>query len=395
MLDARTLQMLKSSRAEDREKAIKALAQSKDPAALPYLANVYRNDPEAALREMARKAGVYIRKNSEGAFHTRLPDAPYAQDRYGGGADDDAPPVIDATAPKPKTRPITDAQRAQARGYLNQALDASLAGDRKRAYQLLQKGVKIDPNLGQDTYTRNAISNITGLPYERAMAELATGGLARNVAGPADEITWGDAFVDLAIYWVINFGIFLIGTLIGLASLQAIINTIPDPIDQANIGQQFALITNTFTLVFMLTQGAIQATIAVVVLLIVYFMWHMVATAMLGGEGRFTTLIRKCTLLLALYGPVSTLLVMGATLFLPLLSPSNSTVWYALLTLGIAVGGVLLLSQRIGATYAFGMGRGCATIIVSYVLIACLLFSFFYIWFSSTMSTFSLMSIEL
>jgi len=395
MLDARTLQMLRSSRIEDREKAIKVLAQSKDPAALPYLADVYRNDPDETLREMARKAGVYIRKNSEGAPPAPLPNVPRAEDRYGGDANDDALPVTNDLAPKAKAKPVTDAQRAQARGYLDQGLEASVAGDTKRVYKMLQKAVKLDPNIGQDSYSRGAISNMTGLSFEQAMAELNSGNLARNVAANPDEITWGDAFVDLAIYWVINFGIFLIGTLIGLAALQAIINAIPDPIDQANVSQQFALITSTLTLVFMLTQGALQATVAVIVLLILYFMWHMVATAMLGGEGRFTTLIRKCTLLLALYGPVSTLILVGATLFLPLLSPDNFILWYTLLSLSIALGGILLLSQRIGATYEFGMGRGCATIIVSYVLIACLLFSFFYILFSAATSTFGFMFIGL
>lgn len=390
MLDARTLQMLKSSRSEDREKAIKALAQSKDPSALPYLADIYRNDPDEALREMARKAGVYIRKNSAGASPAPLPDVPRAEDRYGED-DDSVLPVTDDLTPKRKNKPVTDAQRAQARGYLDQGLEASLAGDAKRAYTMLQKSVKIDPNIGQDSYSRSAISSITGLPYERAIAELTAGNLARGVAGNPDEITWGDAFVDLAIYWVINFGIFLIGTLIGLALLQAIINTIPDPVELANVNQQFAALTGTFTIVYMLTQGALQATVALIVLLILYFMWHMVATAMLGGEGRFTTLIRKCTMLLALYGPVSTLILIGALLFLPLFSLESASSWYTLLSFGIGLGGILLLSQRIGATYEFGMGRGCATIIVSYVLIACLIFSFFYILFSSAVNTFGFM----
>lgn len=394
MLDQRTLRLLKSRLPEEREQAIKALAQSKDPGALPYLADIYHNDPDESLRELARKAGVYIKKNSASASPAPLPNVPRAEDIY-GGRDEGVLPVTDDLAPKRKRseKVVSEAKRLQARGFLEQGLEASLAGDRNRAYKLLQKSVKIDPNLGQDSYSRNAISSITGLPYEQALDQVMLDNMGRNLASGSDDITWNDAFIDLAIYWVINFGIYIIGTLIGLVALQAIINTIPDPAEQAALNQQFAALTSTITVVFALTQGALQATIAVVVLLILYFMWHMVATAILGGEGRFTVLIRKCTLLLALYGPIASLILIGALIFLPLFSPDTMDSTYTLLTLAIGIGGVLLLSQRIGATYEFGIGRGCATIIVSYVLIACLTFSVFYIMLSSVASTLSFITV--
>lgn len=390
MLDQRTLRLLKSSRPEEREQAIKALAQSKDPSALPYLADIYRNDPDESLRELARKAGVYIKKNSGSDSPAPLPNVPRAEDLY-GGHDDIVLPVSDDLAPKPKGKEkvVSEAKRLQARGFLEQGLEASLAGEQKRAYQLLQKAVKLNPNLAADAYSRSAISSITGLPHERAMEQLSAGRLAGSVAKNPDDITWSDAFVDLAIYWVINFGIYLIGTMIGLAVLQAVINAVPDPVEQANLSQQFAAITGTITIVLAMTQGAIQATVAVVALLVLYFIWHMVATGMLGGEGNFTKLIRKCTLLLALYGPVATLVLIGTFILLPIVSPETMSSWYSLLVFGIGLGGVLLLSQRIGATYEFGIGRGCATIVLSYILVACLTFSVFYIMLSSAANSLS------
>ena len=47
-----------------RRRAIIALGKSKDPAALKALAAVVKNDPEPTLRELARKAGQYIRQQA-------------------------------------------------------------------------------------------------------------------------------------------------------------------------------------------------------------------------------------------------------------------------------------------------------------------------------------------
>ncbi len=163
MLDQRTLRLLKSSRPEEREQAIKALAQSKDPSALPYLADIYRNDPDESLRELARKAGVYIKKNSGSDSPAPLPNVPRAEDLY-GGHDDIVLPVSDDLAPKPKGKEkvVSEAKRLQARGFLEQGLEASLAGEQKRAYQLLQKAVKLNPNLAADAYSRSATSTSWG-----------------------------------------------------------------------------------------------------------------------------------------------------------------------------------------------------------------------------------------
>ena len=59
------IQQLKSPDPEQRRQAIVALANTRDPAALAPLAAIYRGDPEPALREMALKAGRYIRQESQ------------------------------------------------------------------------------------------------------------------------------------------------------------------------------------------------------------------------------------------------------------------------------------------------------------------------------------------
>ncbi len=58
------IQQLQDSNPEIRRRAILALGKSKDTAALKPLAAVVRGDPDPALRDLARKAGQYIRQQN-------------------------------------------------------------------------------------------------------------------------------------------------------------------------------------------------------------------------------------------------------------------------------------------------------------------------------------------
>ena len=61
------IQQLRSPDAAQRRQAIMALANMRDPAALQPLAHIYRNDPDTELRELALKAGRYIRQAADAA----------------------------------------------------------------------------------------------------------------------------------------------------------------------------------------------------------------------------------------------------------------------------------------------------------------------------------------
>jgi hypothetical protein len=64
MIDNRLIKMLDSKDPERRKTAVKELAKTKDKAALSYLAAVYRTDENPEVRDMARKAGIYINKHA-------------------------------------------------------------------------------------------------------------------------------------------------------------------------------------------------------------------------------------------------------------------------------------------------------------------------------------------
>ena len=63
MIDDQLIDMLISDNVAERKQAVKKLAQSKNREALPYLADVFQNDEDAEVRELARKGGIYIKRN--------------------------------------------------------------------------------------------------------------------------------------------------------------------------------------------------------------------------------------------------------------------------------------------------------------------------------------------
>src|SRR5437879_6416085 len=64
----RTIEQLSSQDVETRRLAIIALGNSADQRAMEALANVYKTDPDPALRELALKAGRYIKRTTTGSM---------------------------------------------------------------------------------------------------------------------------------------------------------------------------------------------------------------------------------------------------------------------------------------------------------------------------------------
>lgn len=116
------IQQLQDADPAVRRRAIIALGRSKDGAALSALAGIVRSDPDPALRDLARKAGQYIRRQqtpttaadadaapSAAPDATSAPTAPLAS-RY-KRLSDEIPPVVAAEPPdedhSPFMRPTT------------------------------------------------------------------------------------------------------------------------------------------------------------------------------------------------------------------------------------------------------------------------------------------------
>lgn len=167
-----------------RKRGVTTLGKSKDLDALPYLAEVYRDDEDAEVRELARKAGIYIKKNAPPKPSPRTevetPASTYT-DIYGDGDslyDDDEEEDEDDYAnasqtPLPSQIRVTQAQEERARGLVQQALDLNMRGDNTRATRTLEKALQLDPRLVNDSYTLSLAATITGMNGREAVQSLA------------------------------------------------------------------------------------------------------------------------------------------------------------------------------------------------------------------------------
>lgn len=197
-IDKKTIDMLNSPRLEDRKAAIKQLAQSKDKTALKYLATIYKTDKDPEVRDLALKAGKFIRKSL--------------------GEDDDAiggAPARPAIATKEVFKvSATDATRAQS--YINQATDMHTRGDNAKAAQFLKRAFTLNPNLRDDKFTLGLLATVTGLPSDEAlnhMREALEEGIRRAQKTAAGEQLESQSHRTLALIHLLGAVLMLVGYL--------------------------------------------------------------------------------------------------------------------------------------------------------------------------------------
>ncbi len=163
-IDKKTIEMLNSARADDRKEAIKRLAQSKDEAALKYLATVYRTDSDPEVRDLALKAGKYVRKSlgevTADAASATMAATPARQ----------SSPKLKTTAELKVS--ATDITRAQS--YINQATDMHTRGDNAKAAQFLERAFALNPNLSEDKFALGLLATVTGLPADQALSRMSS-----------------------------------------------------------------------------------------------------------------------------------------------------------------------------------------------------------------------------
>lgn len=168
MADERILQALEKGNSDQRKKAVAALGRSLDPQALPILAKVYRNDPDEDVREMARKAGAYIRRNKHNFTPEAAPDEPSPAPKAKAAPQ----PTPEPEPAEPRTHPLLEldldtikvsgANAERAKAALDQAISYDMHDERSRAILALRKALELDPRLREDEYTRGLTLQIAG-----------------------------------------------------------------------------------------------------------------------------------------------------------------------------------------------------------------------------------------
>lgn len=159
MIDKKTTQLLNSPKAEDRKQAVKALAQSNQAEALKYLATIYKTDSDPEIRDLALKAGRYLKKKLDSDGGTSAP-APIEKARS------------EAPAEQVPAR-VSQLDQERANGLLQFALEQHMRGADSKAAKSLEEAFSLNPHLLHDQYAVGLASTVTGLPGEEAVARLS------------------------------------------------------------------------------------------------------------------------------------------------------------------------------------------------------------------------------
>ncbi len=193
------LTLLNSQNPTQRKRGISAAAKSADRRYLKPLGRIYKTDPDPALRELAKKAGIYINKQQPEpatAASARPTAAPSVDDDLMALRDDTlsaTPPPTDlpdlgtllsAATPQPPT-PSPAAEYPQqlvtakaqnpglAQMHYNNAFDLSLQGNNGMAALELGTAFHLNPAYATDAIAVAFAAELTGVPKEQAAAYIS------------------------------------------------------------------------------------------------------------------------------------------------------------------------------------------------------------------------------
>ncbi len=384
MIDSYVSQ-LDSPDAERRKKAVIALGKSGDRAALPHLARVYKNDANAEIRELALKAGRYLKRETEAQESAVVESTSmYAE-----------PAETPAALPPAEEVSERDVQRAKE--YVEQALDWHVRGQDNKAADLLTKALAINPKLRRDGYTSSLAATITGMEADEAMASLATAAAksgsrkekpkrsdgARSSSGGDDvkEVGWGDAVIDLLLYGLVWAGGLTAIILFAMEGLTFVLNAslLSSSATTMPRGTEEFLATLPQLRLQLVIGVIIFGVIMSIVLLVQTFVIHFSAVSILGGDGNLPTLIHGIVPTYIATNVLWLVLVIGYTVYVGVTfanaSPSQIRSMNDLgtnLNWLFQIGVGLWIAYLIGRVYRFGMFKGCLAEFISGILLTVL-----------------------
>jgi len=408
-----------------RREAIVALGKSKNPAALRPLAEIYRSDPEPDLRELARKAGVYIRQQADAQ-----PESPRQDSRRGGSAppqsntprspqpeeesytqrrmralEESRRKALEAAAPVDEEplmgseaasrRPIRGRKynvpkenQERARKYVDAALTFNSNGDDAKAMKNLTEALSLDPNLINDAYFNSIATSVTGMDGDMAIDLIIDRGQRKQFEQKASNklkqeridkhvsvtqtTSWTDATWEIVVFVLIVTIGPVLQTLVAMQTSLNFFNTISGiegapEISGLATSLQSGLVL--FTGATLIPVAFMSALIGVGGLALQLVLVHLMATVLFGGHGTMRHLL---TVLLGFYNrwlPVLFLVSYIGTAVFFVSAGSPIAACFVIIVVVLSLYVLFNTSSKVGQAYDFGGLRGCLAVNLSHALI--------------------------
>jgi hypothetical protein len=396
-MDKRLIHLLDSSDVSERERAIKAMARSGDPAYIGYLNAVIKTDPDTGLRSLAAKAVQYI-KQQQGD------QTPHTDEPHGRTT--------------PKRVEVSAANERRAASMLDRAMELSTRHEDEAARELVMKAYQLDPNIRLDPYKRGIVGTVMGMGADQAFDVLDEQGVPaekakrkakeKNDASSGEDVGWGTAILDLLIYGTViavsiiaiyllllQFGAPVLRQLAESAAVSAVESGDMEFNSAFNLDTVNQMVNGfiSASTVFVLINAVVTALFNIVIVFIASVFIHF-AAKILGGEGSLARLINKTVPIYTIYYVVAlvasfvsiVILFIGAGQSFEtsvgddgmsasfsanaesLVAFSNSLNLVSALNFLLMVIFFVVIVGRIAAAYDFSWVRGCVTYILSMIL---------------------------
>jgi hypothetical protein len=425
------LQRLKHPDPAVRRQAIIEAGRSLDLAAMPALRDVFQHDPDPALRDLARKAGLNIREKASAAPPpparpaieepdldrlTAVPATPRRTSLPGSEIDDPDIAVIMSAAstgfippdvkaeplfPQAEAAPAAPAEEAhvgpvrgrkytvspenvkRAKHYTEQALSQAEDRQNDKAMNSLAQAISLNPNLVNDAYYMNVAARVTNLEGDGAIRMIVDSGQRRTFVKTqekqrrnervrrqretAQASGWDDALFELALFALIGF----VGSILSVIITQQALRQVAGSPEFAALADRETRqqIEGILAITFVAALGTAGVSVVGQVLGIMFQnVFIHIGARLLGRIGTYTHLL---TLMLRVYNRwLPILLGLGiAFSYLGIITFGSPIV----LCLAIGVFGVSLymsfkLVAAIGQAYDGGFGLGCGLFILAVVI---------------------------
>ncbi len=385
---------------EKRRKAIRYLAKSGEPDAMKALAWSSKNDPDAELRELARKGGAHLKRELQAAEASPAESKVDEMFTFDDDEPDDASMYEQAYADDTgfgdadysRTGPI----EYDARSQINTAMDLFIDGEHADALRALAKALDIDPRTQQDNAAQNIASEITGMHGEDALRALASPtkrtGLIANAVGSdkqatSDETTWGTTWMDIGIFALVYTVGNVIFSVLGLNRFLPLLREVQTlPEYQQYLEETGEIDSIAFILQSVGDSSGIGAVLlnslpnaigAILGLIIAGFIYHFVIVTVFDGQRPSAVTLDRTANVYSVFTGASFLILTVAVFMLPneLSAYMNEAELERMLPMLIGMGALgaiigfgqyIVLGVVLGRAQKVGVLNGCLTIIIPF-----------------------------
>jgi uncharacterized membrane protein len=370
-MDAEIARLLKSKDPDDRKKGISLLGQNPNKNDLPILMKLYKNDPNEGVRLVAQRTGRYVKQAINQVSYYEMKEIE-----------------------KPQVISVSKQNQERSKTLLDRAMVLAVANnhdDLEKAREMGIMAYKLNPNIVSDTYYSGMLTQIFGIGKENLEDYLESRQAKEQRPSVGCAVALTDLFMYIlvvAICFIVTLGFFY---LFALEPLQSLL----DRIAQLSSTQPVETIfSQEITINATLLAGVIAAGLGVGLFIAMSTASYnnnlnFIARRLLRGKGSWSNLTHDMIgLNVGMYILINIVMVAFLYQFTNLMVAvdlsdrnrifdntlarvqGNNTLTILLACLGVVgMANLLFMSRIIGRSYNFGWFRGCATIILSFLLL--------------------------